>query len=406
MLNLSYSGKGYAYEAARAYFGYLFREKGARRIYAYTEDYNLPSQRLCERLGMRREGLFVEFVSFVSNSDGTPLYENTIQYAILKKEWEKAAGNDTAAAEQELRKHRCCFTGHRPEKLHQSPLEVQQWLSEQIQTAMREGFVTFITGMAMGVDIWAGEQVLRMRDNDPRIHLIAIAPWPGFASRWNEEWKKRYDALLQAADIVRYASRSYDSSVFTKRNEWMVDHSARVIACYNGAEGGTKETIEYALRQGVDVILGGERSPEKAMPPEEASGSSVRGYPLNLLDAILDCDAYRNAPPVQSSSIPGDCEKRLRAAGAIIQEGRAYRLLFERYHDRQTLQAIAEGEGLSRERIRQLLNKYLRRLRNPDILRFLNCGVDCIPEKTSAVMVERLEKKLREMEDWNPMKDS
>lgn len=142
------------------------------------------------------------------------------------------------------------------------------------------------------------------------------------------------------------------------------------------------------------------------MPPEEASGSSVRGYPLNLLDAILDCDAYRNAPPVQSSSIPGDCEKRLRAAGAIIQEGRAYRLLFERYHDRQTLQAIAEGEGLSRERIRQLLNKYLRRLRNPDILRFLNCGVDCIPEKTSAVMVERLEKKLREMEDWNPMKDS
>lgn len=88
MLNLEYAGKGYAYEAAHAFFDYLFREKGARRIYAYTEDYNLPSRRLCEKLGMRREGLFREFVSFVKNPDGTPLYENTYQYAILKKEWQ------------------------------------------------------------------------------------------------------------------------------------------------------------------------------------------------------------------------------------------------------------------------------------------------------------------------------
>ena len=87
MLHPAYQGRGYAYEAARAFFQYLFDEKGARRIYAYTEDYNLPSQRLCEKLGMRREGMFMEFVSFVNQEDGTPLYENTIQYAILKKEW-------------------------------------------------------------------------------------------------------------------------------------------------------------------------------------------------------------------------------------------------------------------------------------------------------------------------------
>jgi len=89
MLNLNYSGKGYAYEAAHAYFDYLFNEKGIRSIYAYTEDYNLCSQRLCERLGMRREGLFMEFVSFIKNPDDTPLYENTMQYAILKREWMK-----------------------------------------------------------------------------------------------------------------------------------------------------------------------------------------------------------------------------------------------------------------------------------------------------------------------------
>ena len=88
MLNPAYQGKGYAYEAAHAFFDYLFREKGARRIYAFTEDYNLPSQNLCRKLGMRQEGLFREFVSFVNDADGNPIYENTIQWAILKKEWE------------------------------------------------------------------------------------------------------------------------------------------------------------------------------------------------------------------------------------------------------------------------------------------------------------------------------
>lgn len=87
MLNKNYHGKGYAYEAARAFFDYLFYEKGARRIYAYTEDYNVSSQKLCEKLGMRREGMFMEFVSFVNDEEGNPIYENTIQYAILKKEW-------------------------------------------------------------------------------------------------------------------------------------------------------------------------------------------------------------------------------------------------------------------------------------------------------------------------------
>ena len=88
MLNPAYQGKGYAYEAAKAFFDYLFYQKGARRIYAYTEDYNLPSQNLCGKLGMRREGLFLEFVSFVNDANGDPIYENTIQWAILKKEWE------------------------------------------------------------------------------------------------------------------------------------------------------------------------------------------------------------------------------------------------------------------------------------------------------------------------------
>ena len=87
ILNAAHRGGGYAFESTYALFDYLFSRKDARRIYSYVDDYNACSQHLCEKLGMRREGLFRSFVSFVDDADGKPVYENTIQYAILKHEW-------------------------------------------------------------------------------------------------------------------------------------------------------------------------------------------------------------------------------------------------------------------------------------------------------------------------------
>lgn len=90
-LNPQFGGQGYAFEAARALLDHLFRAKGFRRLYAYVEDPNKPSQRLCEKLCMRREGVFVEFVSFTKDDAGNPIYENTMQYAILRREWMSGA---------------------------------------------------------------------------------------------------------------------------------------------------------------------------------------------------------------------------------------------------------------------------------------------------------------------------
>ncbi|MGF7533776.1 GNAT family N-acetyltransferase [Bacillus mexicanus] len=87
--NAQFEGKGYASESVKAFFKYLFIQKGARRLYAYVEDDNYRSQKLCERAGMRKEGYFLEFISFTKYEDGTPKYENTFQYALLKKEWIK-----------------------------------------------------------------------------------------------------------------------------------------------------------------------------------------------------------------------------------------------------------------------------------------------------------------------------
>ena len=58
----------------------------------------------------------------------------------------------------------CCFTGHRPQKLHQEAEEVREGLEKAVKQAYEEGYRFFITGMAMGVDLWAGEAVLKLKE--------------------------------------------------------------------------------------------------------------------------------------------------------------------------------------------------------------------------------------------------
>jgi len=156
--------------------------------------------------------------------------------------------------EAEKRCHRCCFTGHRPEKLRRSEMEIKLDLECEIRNAVFDGLNVFISGMAKGVDIVAAEIVLRLREDGWPVRLICASPYPGFECNWNDCWRSRYRAIIRDADLVKYICSQYRKDCFQVRNEWLVDHSARIIAVYNGHPGGTRNTIEYALRQEIPVV--------------------------------------------------------------------------------------------------------------------------------------------------------
>lgn len=156
---------------------------------------------------------------------------------------------------EELKKlHRCCFTGHRPEKLNISEREVKELLEIAVKKAVNDGFYTFMTGMARGIDIWADKIVLSLRKHNKDIHLICTPPYEGFEKRWDFAEQKLYQEILKEADYTKYICKHYSKQCFQIRNCYMVDHSKRVIAAFNGASGGTKSTICYAKRKGVEVI--------------------------------------------------------------------------------------------------------------------------------------------------------
>ena len=156
--------------------------------------------------------------------------------------------------ENEKRMHRVCFTGHRPEKLTRTEKDIVRDLEKEIRQAIADGLSVFITGMARGVDIWAAQIVLSLRNSGYDIKLICACPYDGFESGWSKDWQKQYKEILATADYVKYVCEGYSRSCFQIRNEWMVNHAARVIAVFNGEKSGTKNTIDYAAKVGVPVV--------------------------------------------------------------------------------------------------------------------------------------------------------
>ena len=110
-------------------------------------------------------------------------------------------------------------------------------------------------GLVVGVEMSAAELVLKRRVSDARLKLICALPYENFGLHWSVTWTERYVEVIRHADLVRYISREFSYSAYQRRNEWMVDHSGRVIAVYTGESGGTRNTIVYAKQQHIPCVI-------------------------------------------------------------------------------------------------------------------------------------------------------
>ncbi|MED4129156.1 GNAT family protein [Shouchella miscanthi] len=78
----NYQNKGYASEAAYAILKYGFENLNLHRVIATCQPENVPSWRVMEKVGMRREGYFKKCIPHESG------WWDEYYYAILKEEFE------------------------------------------------------------------------------------------------------------------------------------------------------------------------------------------------------------------------------------------------------------------------------------------------------------------------------
>lgn len=155
----------------------------------------------------------------------------------------------------------CSFTGHRPLKLpwkynEEDPrcVDFKLRLYAVIEAVYDSGISHFISGMALGCDMYCAEAVIKLREEHPEVTLEAAVPYRAQAEKWGEKNRERYQRLLEACDEVNVLQEDYTPSCMMRRNRYLVDQSSVLVACYDGMRGGTWNTIKYAMDKDKEVV--------------------------------------------------------------------------------------------------------------------------------------------------------
>jgi len=161
----------------------------------------------------------------------------------------------------EEKKRKCAFTGHREQKLapgwrEASPAgeALKRQIADAVENVYAAGISHFICGMANGCDLYFAEAVLALRAEHPDVTLEAAIPYAGQTEGWPSTLRQRHAAILRQCDVTTVLQQRYTRDCMMRRNRYMVDNAAVLIAVYNGSPGGTRRTMLYAMRRGLEII--------------------------------------------------------------------------------------------------------------------------------------------------------
>ena len=123
----------------------------------------------------------------------------------------------------------CAFTGHRPKGLGYPESDGRcAALKEKLRSLIirmieEEGVTHFISGMAQGVDMYAAEIVLDLKQTYPYITLECAIPYEEQAAHWSAALRNRYFSIAERCDQETMLQTHYTPDCLWKRNRYMVD---------------------------------------------------------------------------------------------------------------------------------------------------------------------------------------
>jgi len=134
-------------------------------------------------------------------------------------------------------------------------LALKREIAARLDAVYELGYRRFLCGMAIGCDMYFAEAVLALREKYGDVTLEAAIPFGDQPGRWSQKLRLRYNRLIDSADQVTVLQYGYTPDCMMRRNRYMVDHASLLLACYDGRPGGTMNTILYAERNEVKVLV-------------------------------------------------------------------------------------------------------------------------------------------------------
>lgn len=163
----------------------------------------------------------------------------------------------------------CAISGHRPTRFkfgyketHTGCKRLKRVMREQFDLLYQQGVREFYVGGALGVDMWAAEILLRMKEQSAYSDLLLhmVLPFAGHDANWDERSRERLRFIMRhcADTVVIGIPGQLPLACYKLRNQYLVDHADCLLAVYDSdrsIRSGTGQTVHYAQRQGLHPII-------------------------------------------------------------------------------------------------------------------------------------------------------
>ena len=166
--------------------------------------------------------------------------------------------------ESVLKEKTCCFTGHRSRDLpfegDRSKMGVKHLVSTvqlKIKEAVADGYDTFITGMADGIDLICAEAVHELITHGAKLNLLCAMPYPEQVREIKTLRDRYLHEMLTELYPTVFVSPCYSKDCYRLRNQYMVERASRLIGVVKDKQkgSGTMQTIRMAQNAGLDCRI-------------------------------------------------------------------------------------------------------------------------------------------------------
>jgi uncharacterized phage-like protein YoqJ len=160
----------------------------------------------------------------------------------------------------------CAIAGHSPQRFkfkynEEAPLcrSIKAALTEQIKTLYSKGVRVFYVGCGVGVDTWAAEIMLDLKQQADfsDVELFCAVPFPEHTAKFTAGQKKRYENILSRCSDKEIVNRHYSPTAYKRVNYFLVDKAEYLIAVYDqdkSERSGLVQMVNYALKNNRQII--------------------------------------------------------------------------------------------------------------------------------------------------------
>lgn len=108
----------------------------------------------------------------------------------------------------------CCVTGHQDIPQYEINSVIEK-LRNEVDAAIADGFICFISGFAKGVDQYFAKIVLERKKDNPALELVAVIPYQKRLETLREH-PSTFEMLESCADVV-VMREEYHPSVYSQQ---------------------------------------------------------------------------------------------------------------------------------------------------------------------------------------------